>query len=164
LISPKRINNQESLRIIHKVEDESHIDVITSTDISLEVIKEYINDYFCRDQEKIESMDSEGRTIIGILDAAEKGIISPSKKVSDEIGFDPEKLLKVIKTLEDEKVIEAIEKVVEISYTGDFNDEEEKRTEQKEEKPKRNESPEERKQRLETILRTAKNKGILKDD
>ncbi len=164
LISPKRINNQESLRIIHKVEDESHIDVVTSTDISLEIIKEYINNYFCRHQDKMESIDSEGRTIIGILDAAEKGIISPSKKVSEEIGFDPEKLLKVVKTLEDEKVIEAIEKVVEISYTGRFKDKKQEKAEEKEEKPKRNESPEERRQRLETILRTAKDKGILKDD
>ena len=165
IISPKRINNQESLRIIHKVEDESHIDVITSTDISLEIIKEYMSNYFFKDQKKTESLDSEGRTIIGILDAAEKGIISPDKKVSKEIGFDPEKLLKVVKSLEDEKVIEAIEKVVEISYTGNYKEKErEKPDESEEEKPKRNESPEERKQRLEAILKTAQDKGILRED
>ncbi|MFW6197112.1 MAG: hypothetical protein ACOC5D_07260, partial [Thermoplasmatota archaeon] len=51
IISPKRINNQESLRIIHKVDDESHIDVITSTDIPLEIIKDYMSNYFFKDQE-----------------------------------------------------------------------------------------------------------------
>lgn len=164
VISQKRIDNQESLRIIHKVEDESHIDVITSTDISLEIIKEYLNEFFLKDQKKTESMDSEGKTIISVLDAAEKGIISPSKKVSNEIGFDPDKLLNVVKTLEDEKVIEAIEKIVEISYTGRFKDDEKSKDEQMKEKPKRKESPEERKQRLETILRRARDKGILKNE
>jgi len=163
IISPKRINNQESLRIIHKVGDESHIDVITTNDVPLEIIKEYMNDYLFKDQEKTESIDSEGRTIIGILDAAEKGIITPSKEVSKEIGFDPEKLLKVVKSLDDEKVIEAVEKVIEISYTGRRNDNEDVTKENKKQ-PKRKESSEERKQRVEAILKTAKDKGILREN